>query len=188
MSKVSPLLQRSDGQSYAALADNSGAQYVNVVNGGSGGTSSADESAFVAGETLGTPMMGEGGGEVLVVAVNPANRKLQVEASVSITPPSSSTSSVPIQKTVGLTSVPVLAANPSRMGCGIQNTGSRTIYLGLGQTPTNTVYHIALASSGASDDGYGGKWDGTISGVLWLGAVNAIASGVGGTCVPTELT
>lgn len=165
--------------------DSNGNLKVNVAaGGGSGGTSSTFGAAFpgtgtAAGATDGTdmqPLLVDGSGN------------LKVAGSFSSTPPTSSSSNSPSQKTVGSSSGSILASNGSRKGCAVQNTGTVAIYLGLGQVPTATAYHIALPAGGSSNDGSSNRWDGTISGVLWQGAVNAISASGGGTCVVTELT
>lgn len=116
---------------------------------------------------------------------------LRVNASVTatVTPAVSSTSSVPLEQTIGaVTAVAVLALNATRKGCAVQNCGTTVLYIGLGQTPTSSNYHIALAAGGQSNDGSSNRWDGTISGCLWQGAVNVISSGSGGLCNVVELT
>jgi hypothetical protein len=161
---------------------------VNVVGGiGAGGTAAPDESSFTAGLTPGTPMMVEFGGELLIAAGD-ASRRLQVAGSLASTPPVSSTASAPAQQTVGVLAGSILAANASRKGCAVQNTGTSRIYLGLGANPTTSNYHIALPACGNGNDGSSAVWDGTISGALWQGAVYAISSAAGGTVVVTELT
>lgn len=79
---------------------------------------------------------------------------------------------------VGVTSTSVLAANPSRKGSEFENTGTTTISLGLGNAAV-AGDDIVLAPSGA--------WNGLISGVLWLGSVNAISSAAGGTLAVVEV-
>jgi hypothetical protein len=51
---------------------------VYLVNGASGGTSEVDETAFAAGVTAGTPIMGEDplSGELLIIALAPGTRQL----------------------------------------------------------------------------------------------------------------
>lgn len=66
------------------------------------------------------------------------------------------------------TSAQVVAANTSRRGLSIVNTGTVDVSLGLGAT--------AVAGSGILLAANGGAWDGLISGVLWTGAVNAITT------------
>lgn len=174
--------------------DGAGNLKVAVTGAGAGGTSSVDESTFTPAVSAGTPIMaavnptgGLPNNDLAVLACD-ANRNLKVAGSFSSTPPSSNTSSVPAQQTIGTTSVQVIAANASRKGLSIQNTGTTVLKLGLGQTPTQTAYHIALRAGGAADDGSSERWDGTISGVVWTGAVNAISPSAGGTVVVTELT
>ena len=93
--------------------------------------------------------------------------------------------STPAQTSVGNTAGVILAFNAKRKGFVVQNTGTTVLYLSLGTTlPTATVYHIALKAASSANDGTGGIYidDG------WIGAVNAIGSDVGGTCVVTETT
>lgn len=96
----------------------------------------------------------------------------------------SSTSSAVAQTSVGTTSVTALASNAARRECIVQNTGTTVIFLGLGQTPTNVNYHVALKSCTVSNDGTGGVFVSD----LWTGAINAIGSAASGTIVVTELT
>jgi hypothetical protein len=97
---------------------------------------------------------------------------------------SSSTSNAPAQQAVGTASVAILASNTARKEATIVNTGTTVIFLGLGQTPTNTAYHIALSACSVANDGTGG----TYTTDLWTGAINAIGSAVSGTVVAVELT
>lgn len=112
---------------------------------------------------------------------------LKVVGSLSITPTSSSTASAlpgvnPIS--VGAVSVVLLTANSNRKELTIVNTGTTVLFLGLGQTPTTTAYHIALSACTGANDGTGGTYISDI----WKGAVNAIGSAGGGTSCVTELT
>jgi hypothetical protein len=158
------------------------------VSGTFGGT--ADETVFAAGVTEGSPLMGYDptSGELLVAQLSAGTRILEVAGTFSSTPPTSATSSVPGQTTVGVTAGTILALNAARKACAVQNTGTTVIYLALGHTPTVTAYFIALPAGGVANDGSSNRWDGTVSGVLWTGAVSAISSASGGTCVVTELT
>jgi hypothetical protein len=158
------------------------------VYGTLGGT--PDETAFAAGVTEGSPLMAYDptSGELLVCETAPGTRTLAVAGTFSSTPPVSSTSSAPSQKTVGTVAGDILAANALRKACAVQNTGTTVIYLALGHTATATAYFIALPAGGVANDGSSPRWDGTVSGVLWQGSVNAISSAAGGTCVVTELT
>jgi len=114
---------------------------------------------------------------------------LASDDTVSFSPSSSSTASNPVQTTVGTSAGQIIAANANRKALAIQNTGTTRIYLVLESgTPTATAYHIALPACGTANDGSSPLWDGTISNILWLGAIQALSSAAGGTCVLTELT
>jgi hypothetical protein len=95
------------------------------------------------------------------------------------------TVSTAAQTSVGAVAGQILAANATRRGLMIQNTGATVLYLVLGSgTPTTTVYHVALKACASGDDGSGGIFlDDS-----WTGAVQAIGSAGGGTCVITEIT
>lgn len=94
------------------------------------------------------------------------------------------TVSAPAQTSVGTTAGLVLPANDKRKGFWIQNTGITTIKLTFGLTqPTQTVYHVALKAGSGADDGSGVAY----LEAGWVGPVNAISSGAGGTCVITEV-
>ena len=155
---------------------------------GESASSVVDETAFSAGVSAGTPIMGYDptSGELLVAQLLPGTRVLEVAAATS--PPTSTTASVPTRQTVGSTSGSILAANGARKGCSVQNVGTVPVLLGFGQVPTATAYHLALPAGGSSNDGSSQPWDGTFSGVLWQGAVNAITAAGGGAVVVTELT
>lgn len=89
------------------------------------------------------------------------------------------------QTSVGTVAGQILAANSARKGLIIQNTGTTILKLVYGSgTPTQTVYHFALSACTAADDGKGGAW----AEDAWVGAVQAISSGSGGTCVVTEIS
>lgn len=93
------------------------------------------------------------------------------------------TASTAAQTSIGTTAAQVLAANAKRKGLIIQNTGTTIIRLLFGSgTPTQTVYHVALAACTAADDGKGGVHIDS----SWVGAVQAISSAAGGTMVITE--
>lgn len=95
------------------------------------------------------------------------------------------TVSVPAQTSVGAGAGQILASNAARKAFIIQNTGTTKLYLVYGSsTPTTTVYHWALPACTAANDGTGGL----LNEDAWTGAVQAIGSAVGGTCVITELT
>lgn len=115
-----------------------------------------------------------------------ANNNLDVNiqtGSVTATSPVSSTASAPGSTAVSNTSSQILAANSSRKEVIVVNTGTTVIYLGLGQTPSSSAYHISLAPCSSANDGTGGVYISDI----WLGAINAITASSGTVCV-TELT
>jgi hypothetical protein len=87
-------------------------------------------------------------------------------------------------QTIGTSASAVVNLNAARKEVTIINTGTTYIYLGLGQTPTNTAYHIALAKCTAANDGTGGTWTSD----MWKGSVLALSSAAGGTVNLTELT
>ncbi|MBV9448562.1 MAG: hypothetical protein JO345_21970 [Streptosporangiaceae bacterium] len=185
-----PVALNPDGSPAGLNLDNSGNLKCAVTGAGSGGTSSVDQATFTAGTSAGTPLMAEDptSGQLLIAQMSPGTRQLAIAGSFSSTPPSSNTASAVAQTTVSTSSASILASNGSRKACSVQNTGTTVIKLGLGKTPTQTAYHIALPASGSADDGSSRRWDGTISGVVWTGAINAISSASGGACVVTELT
>jgi len=115
--------------------------------------------------------------EALVVALSPNSAQFATSTTANALPGSN-------PQTIGVSSSAVVNANASRKEVTIVNTGTTYIYLGLGQTPTTTAYHIALAKCTAANDGTGGTWTSD----MWKGAVNAISSGAGGTVNLTELT
>jgi hypothetical protein len=176
------------GNAQLLAVDSSGNLKCSVTGAGSGGTSAVDGTPFVAGTSAGTPLMAEDptSGDLLIAQMAPGTRILASQATV--TPPTSTTGNTPTQKAVGVSSGQIFALNASAKGRRVMNTGTTIIYIGLNQTPTVTAYHVALAPGFNTNDGSGGVWDGTISGCLFQGIINAIGSAAGGTCVVTELT
>lgn len=95
------------------------------------------------------------------------------------------TASAAAQTSIGTTAAQLLAINPNRRGLMIQNTGTTILKLLYGSgTPTQSIYHLALAAGTAADDGKGGVWVED----AWVGAMQIISSGAGGTCVVTEIS
>lgn len=95
------------------------------------------------------------------------------------------TVSAPAQTSVGAGAGTLLATNRARRGLIIQNTGTTIIYINLGSTaPTTTVYHYALRACSSANDGTGGVYNDD----SWVGPVQAIGSGAGGTVVVTEIS
>lgn len=83
-------------------------------------------------------------GSYVALRVDPLTGNLLVRGTFAPSPPASSTASSPLQQTVGSSSGQILAVNPIRLGCAVQNTGLVPVLLGLGSAPTVTAYHIAL--------------------------------------------
>lgn len=79
---------------------------------------------------------------------------------------------------VGVVSAAVIAANSERKGLEIQNTGIEAISLGLGAAAV--IGDDIVLEPKAS-------WNGTISGVLWRGYVDAIAPGPGNHLAVVEV-
>lgn len=116
--------------------------------------------------------------------VDQGNKGVAAQAWYTQDVSASSTASAPSVQAVGTSSGSILATNAARKEAIIVNTGTTILYLGLGQVPTNTAYHIALAACTIANDGSGG----TFVSDLWKGAINAISSAVSGAVVVTELT
>ncbi len=160
---------------------------VHVINGGSGGTAATDESAFQAGVSTGTPIMGEDptSGELLIVQLSPGTRKLAVAASVTVTPTQSSTASAAGPTTVGTASATALAANAARVRLTIQNTGTTRLYILFGTGTANAAnYHLILPAGGSSNDGSSSPYIDQ----MWTGAVQWASSAAGGQGVAYENT
>jgi hypothetical protein len=104
--------------------------------------------------------------------------------SLPVLGPTSSTASSPASTSVTSTSSSILASNTSRKECMIINTSTVVVYLGLGQTPTSSAYHIALSPCTGNNDGTGG----TYVSDMWKGAINAITASTSSTVCVTELT
>lgn len=121
---------------------------------------------------------GNDGTNAYAVPLGPSGRAVIVEAN------NSSTANAPAQQTVGVASGSILAANASRKECLVVNTGTTIVYLGLGQTPSATAYHVALSPCTSANDGTGG----TYTSDMWKGSINAIGSAAAGTVCVTELT
>lgn len=127
-----------------------------------------------------TVILEAGAGNNNIEVIQPDANNLQVTA----TSVGSSTSNAVVQNTVNTGSSNILSANTSRKEMTIINTGLTVIFLGLGQTPTTTQYHIALAACSSANDGTGG----TYTTDIWKGQVNAISSAGGGTVCVLEMT
>ena len=107
-----------------------------------------------------------------------------LKGNLRVNTPVSSTAGACALTSVTSTSSAILASNTSRKEVIIVNTDVVTVYIGLGQTPTATAYHIALSPCTTAHDGTGGVYISDI----FQGAINAIVASTSGHCVVTELT
>lgn len=147
-----------------------------LTTGGGGGSSDVN-IAEVGGNTVGLnhplPVELSDGTNALGTDANP----LVVEGAPS------GTSTAPASTAVGAAASTLLAANPTRLEAMVVNTGITVIFLALGQTPTTSAYHVALAACSTANDGTGG----TFTTDIWKGTIRAITAAAGTVCV-TELT
>jgi hypothetical protein len=175
--------QPSGGLWLPATLDASGNLNVNVQAGAAGGTASKDESAFTAGSSYGTPIMGYDptSGELLVVGLSAGTRNLAAVA----TPVTSTACSTNAPATVGTSSAQAIAANSSRKKLVLQNVGTTVLYVLLGAgSASATNFTFALPSGGSSKDGTCPVYVDT----MWQGAVQWISSAAGGIGVANECT
>jgi len=170
-SATPPVLK--DGQAAALQLDING----KLITSGGGGGGSDVNIIEIAGSPVGltNPLAVElsDGTNPLGTSTNP----------IFVGQAPANTASAPSQQTVGGSSGSILASNALRIEATIINTGTTPIYLGLGQTPTATAYHICLAACSTANDGTGG----TYTTDVWKGTINAISASSGTVCV-TELT
>lgn len=68
-----------------------------------------------------------------------------------------------------------LAANPARIGWGIQNTGTNPLFVLMGSGASSTVFHKVLKGGTGNEDGLGGSLD-YVAGTVYDGIIT-----VGGT-------
>ncbi len=125
-----------------AIVDGSGNQITSF--GGAGGTSSQDESAFVAGSGLGTPIMGLfesaptslSNGQVGLVGLT-ASRQLKVSGSFSVAPTTAGTATLS-NVAESASSVNVLASNASRLGAILMNDSAAACFIKFGTTASSS--------------------------------------------------
>lgn len=114
-----------------------------------------------------------------------ATGKLIVSGSFSATTVQSTTDSSAGPTTVGTSPVTLLAANNSRLKFLLQNVGTTKIWVLFGAgTPSSSLYHIALPAGGTANDGSCPIYIDT----MWVGLIQAISSGAGGSCSAVEFT
>lgn len=152
----------------------------------SGGTAIFEVSPTTAANTKTNPFfnaISDGtNGPVAVKAASVA--ATAADPALVVTTNGSTTAGAPANTSVTSTSSTALAANVARRECTIVNTDVVVVYLGLGQVPTATAYHIALTPCTVAHDGTGG----TYTTDLWKGAINAIVASTSGHVSVTELT
>lgn len=68
-----------------------------------------------------------------------------------------------------------IAANPARRGFMIQNCGTTTLYVLLGNGASTTVFHVALNGGTATDDGLGGTFS-QFNGTVYSGVITVAGS------------
>jgi hypothetical protein len=151
------------------------------------GTVAVTESgAWNVNQTLGTPgyeAITDGTtGPVAVKAASTA--ATAADKALVVTTNGSTTAGAPANTSVTSVSSAVLAANVARRECTIVNTDTVVIYIGLGQVPTATTYHIALSPCSVAHDATGG----TYTSDIFKGAINAIVASTSGHVAITELT
>lgn len=162
--------------------DGSGSLKVYLVNGGSGGTASSYGAAFPA---VGTPGGGKDTNGNFVPLLFDASGNLLIAGSLSVGSVTSNAATNAAQTTISTTAITLLNANSSRKRLRIQNLGTTVIKVILGAgTPSQTVYHLALAACGQTNDGSSVSYIDD----MWTGAVQAISSAAGGLVSVTELT
>lgn len=154
-----------------SIVDGSGNQ-ITSFGGGSGGTSSTDQSAFTAGSGFGTPAMGlfesapsnVTDGKVGVVGIT-TDRKLKVSGSFSSTPITSATNSM-TSVADSVTSVALLAANANRLCFSLYNDSTSAVFVKLGATASATSFIKKMLPNEV--------WTTADLGVNWTGAIDAI--------------
>jgi hypothetical protein len=165
---------------FAVGLDASGNLNVNLASGTIAGIGNSAASATGAAVPASASYTGFSlaGTLVGVSAANP----LPVSATSGTTATSNAVATFGAQ-TVGVASSSICALNAARLEVTITNTGTTTIFLGLAKTPTTANYSIVLSPCTVANDSTGG----TFQTHYFTGAVNAISSAAGGSCVVTEL-
>lgn len=69
-----------------------------------------------------------------------------------------------------------IAANSKRLGWSIQNCGTATLYVLMGNGASTAIFHYALKGGTANDDGNGGLFVQT-EGVVYTGIVTVNGTG-----------
>lgn len=166
-----------------AIVDGSGNHVTSF--GGSGGTSNADQSAFVVGTGLGTPAMGlfessptnVTDGKVGILGMT-TDRKLKVSGSFSSTPITSATNTLTLVAE-NLASVTVLVSNSGRLNFYIYNGSDSACYIKLGAAASSTSFLRRMLP--------GEKFSTSDLGVNWTGLIAAIWDTTPGTSAAAML-
>lgn len=106
------------------------------------------------------------------------------DTALVVTVPGSSTTGACANTAVTSVSGSVLSSNAARREVIVVNTDIVAVYLGLGQVPTATAYHVALKPCSVAHDGTGGSFVSD----LFKGQVNAIVASTTGHVAVTEMT
>lgn len=64
-----------------------------------------------------------------------------------------------------------LAANPARGAWGIQNVGTNALFVRLGDSASDTVFHKVLKGGSGAKDGLGASWDFDAGGTMYTGPI-----------------
>lgn len=134
-----------------AIVDGSG-NHITSFGGGSGGTSSTDESAFTAGSGFGTPAMGIfetvpttlASGQVGLIGLT-NDRKVKISGSFSAAPTTASTSTIS-SVAESASSVTGLASNSSRLAAILMNDSGSACYIKYGATASASSHTDRLLS------------------------------------------
>lgn len=160
---------------------------VAVTGAGSGGTSAVDESAFTAGVSAGTPVIGVyeavptplTNGQQGIVGLTP-NREMKVSGSFSSTPITAATRTLS-SVSDSASSVTLLAANAARLAFRIYNDSDSVLFIKGGATASATSFTEKVLP--------GQSWGTREIGVNDIGKLDGIwASAPGGAARVTEWT
>lgn len=154
-----------------SIVDGSGNQ-ITSFGGGSGGTSSTDQSAFTAGSGFGTPAMGlfessptnVTDGKVGVLGMT-TDRKLKISGSFSSAPITSATNTL-TSVADNASSVSLLASNAARLCFTLYNDSTSAVFVKCGATASATSFTKKMLPREV--------WTTADLGVNWIGAIDAI--------------
>lgn len=142
----------------------------------------AVQDQHVSAATAGFEKITDGTNVAAVKAASTA--AVDTDPALVVTEPGSTTASACANTSVTSTSSSILSANTARREAIIVNTGVVTVYIGLGQTPSGTAYHVVLRPCAVAHDGSGGSFVTD----TWKGQINAITASTSSNVSVTELT